>query len=360
MEGIVMNILISDNLKELRKNKGNTQEDLAEFLTISINAVSKWERGECYPDIELLPKIAMYYDVSVDDLLGVGKIRIEQKIAEYREKADKYERLGEIDNVKSVWNEAFKEFPNDHHVLMNYMSWTLTDEHMDEKVKIAERLLKESDDKFTRYMTIRSICHLYARLENEEKAIEWAAKAPWADITSSHLITEIYKGENLVEAVQDNLGVYVNIIDTEIHDMTWKGGLNNSDQRKARQCCLKLFEWLYEDGDYGFMNTRMARIYADLATFDAMDKNTDGVIENLSLTADCAISFLTDKSNAKRTSFLLNRTQFEGGFQGYGGPDNACMVYLKFMKKDCFDFCREDERFKAIEEKLSEYAGKIK
>jgi len=60
MEVLLMNIMICDNLKELRKNKGDTQEDLAMFLNVSITAVSKWERGECYPDIELLPKIAAY------------------------------------------------------------------------------------------------------------------------------------------------------------------------------------------------------------------------------------------------------------------------------------------------------------
>ena len=70
-----MDITISDNLKELRKKKNNTQEDLAEFLSVSITAVSKWERGECYPDIELIPKIASYYEVSVDDLLGVKGIK---------------------------------------------------------------------------------------------------------------------------------------------------------------------------------------------------------------------------------------------------------------------------------------------
>lgn len=84
-----MNINISGNLKELRKNKNNTQEDLAEFLTVSITAVSKWERGECYPDIELLPKISSYYDISIDDLLGVGEIKKQERIEEYIKKNEK-------------------------------------------------------------------------------------------------------------------------------------------------------------------------------------------------------------------------------------------------------------------------------
>ena len=75
-----MNITIDENLKKFRREKGNTQEDLAEYLAISFQAISKWERGESLPDITLMPKIAAYYNVSVDDLFGVGKIRIYSSI----------------------------------------------------------------------------------------------------------------------------------------------------------------------------------------------------------------------------------------------------------------------------------------
>ena len=78
MRYYIMNIIINENLKKLRRKKGNTLENLADYLNISFQAISKWERGECYPDITLLPKIASYYNVSVDYLLGVGEIPKEE------------------------------------------------------------------------------------------------------------------------------------------------------------------------------------------------------------------------------------------------------------------------------------------
>ena len=76
-----MNITLDKSLQELRRKKGNTQEDLAGFLSISSQANSKWERAESLPDVYLLPRIAAYYNASVDDLLGVGEIRKREEIA---------------------------------------------------------------------------------------------------------------------------------------------------------------------------------------------------------------------------------------------------------------------------------------
>ena len=57
-------------LSELRKRKGYTQEELAEILGVSPQAVSKWENGLSYPDITLLPEIAHLFNVSIDELLN--------------------------------------------------------------------------------------------------------------------------------------------------------------------------------------------------------------------------------------------------------------------------------------------------
>ncbi|GHU73071.1 hypothetical protein AGMMS49992_10500 [Clostridia bacterium] len=61
------------NLKDLRKARGLTQEQMAEAFGVTAQAIGKWERGEANPDISLLPELAKYFGLSTDQLLGADK-----------------------------------------------------------------------------------------------------------------------------------------------------------------------------------------------------------------------------------------------------------------------------------------------
>ena len=63
-------IRINEQIAFLRHRKGVTQEVLAKQLGVTNQTISKWESGQCYPDIQLLPEIADFFGVSVDELLG--------------------------------------------------------------------------------------------------------------------------------------------------------------------------------------------------------------------------------------------------------------------------------------------------
>lgn len=65
-----MKLYIGEQLKSLRKEKHITQEQLAEVLGVSYQSVSRWELGVCYPDMELLPALANYFGVTIDQLLS--------------------------------------------------------------------------------------------------------------------------------------------------------------------------------------------------------------------------------------------------------------------------------------------------
>ena len=64
----------NEKLQELRKRKGLTQEELAEKLYVSRTAISKWESGRGYPNIESLKAIAKFFSVTVDELLSTDEI----------------------------------------------------------------------------------------------------------------------------------------------------------------------------------------------------------------------------------------------------------------------------------------------
>ncbi|MBR5497488.1 MAG: helix-turn-helix transcriptional regulator [Clostridia bacterium] len=64
----------NENLKELRKQKGLTQEELAQQLFVSRTAISKWESGRGYPNIDSLKAISVFFSVTVDELLSGDKL----------------------------------------------------------------------------------------------------------------------------------------------------------------------------------------------------------------------------------------------------------------------------------------------
>lgn len=73
-----MNIKIGEKIKQLRQRNGRKQEDLANALGVSPQAISRWEANGGYPDMELIPAIANYFNISIDELFGYSKDRQEK------------------------------------------------------------------------------------------------------------------------------------------------------------------------------------------------------------------------------------------------------------------------------------------
>ncbi|MGN0153216.1 MAG: helix-turn-helix domain-containing protein [Lachnospiraceae bacterium] len=85
---------ISENIMYLRKQKGITQDELASFLGVTKASVSKWENGQSMPDIILLPEIATYFDITVDELLGYEPQLSKEQIQKvYRELGENFAQL---------------------------------------------------------------------------------------------------------------------------------------------------------------------------------------------------------------------------------------------------------------------------
>lgn len=92
-----------------------TQEEIAKYVGVSRAAVSKWEKGQSYPDITLLPKLATYFDLSIDTLLGYEPQMTNEKILRtYAELAEKLaqEPFEQVETeIDALLNEYYSCFP---------------------------------------------------------------------------------------------------------------------------------------------------------------------------------------------------------------------------------------------------------
>lgn len=101
-------IKIGAFIKELRKEKRLTQEQLAEKLNVSGRTVSRWETGTNMPDISLLTELAEFFDVSIPEIID-GERKSENMNQEVKETADKmadYASAEKENIIKSVRNQS--------------------------------------------------------------------------------------------------------------------------------------------------------------------------------------------------------------------------------------------------------------
>ena len=116
-----MTINLGENIKRLRKSRDITQEQFAELIGVSNVAVSKWERGETYPDIALLPVIASFFCISLDELMGysesISDADIENIISEYWQ----MRANGMFEKATELTTKAREQYPMDYRIMLVYM-----------------------------------------------------------------------------------------------------------------------------------------------------------------------------------------------------------------------------------------------
>lgn len=115
-----MTIYLGENLKSFRKARGITQESFANYLGVSFQAVSKWERNDSYPDITMLPEIADFFGVSVDELLGVNRAKKESEITELIYNYDNF--YNDSDEKHKAISNMIEKYPNDFRVQLRFLA----------------------------------------------------------------------------------------------------------------------------------------------------------------------------------------------------------------------------------------------
>lgn len=357
-----MEISMKDTLRALRQKKHITQEALANYLGITQQSIGKWERGEGFPDITQLPRIALYFDVTIDDLLNVGKARIEEKIQAYEDEGRRLLYDDKKDENLALWEKAYDEFPNDCRV-MNCLMLALTlakkkpyaKEDAERIISLGERILRESTDTVPRENALSILCITYHGIGDEENALRYADMGGGIQTTREYLRTMVQKGALGVGTCQAYLAKMVHSAAHAAEEMVRKETFSPEEKITAYQFGIDLFKLLFSDDNMGvYADTPawnalcMAQNYAELA-------DAEKALEALAESAKYAVIASTAR-NTKFTAPLVNRLQINPATRVSSMKGNACNTILRGMEWDVFDFIRGDERFQQIVGQLKQYA----
>lgn len=362
-------------IRKLRLDKNMTQEQLAEVLSISAQAVSRWETNLALPDISLLPVLANYFDVTTDYLLEVDISKKEKEIDIWLEKAREQTSKGHWQKGIEILRNAVKQYP-DQYKLLNELAYalysspqeteTLSEEEykklLDEAVSIEESVLANSLETELKHSAIRLLCYAYPSLEMWDKAENLAATMPYINQCRETLLVSVSKGSKRFRYMQNSMLANIELLLTGIT-------CNNApldDKAKPytteemillNKKAIDILNILFEDKKYGTFGENIAWIYLNIAWFYAKLKNRDEAIKHLKLAKEQAIASDKTPYNPEEQYTCLLFRGIEHGKIWHNITDNSSSHQIKEMSDKVYDFIRDDAEFQNITAELKKYAS---
>ena len=293
-----MNLNIGSKIYELRKTKCVTQETLAAALGITGQAVSRWEAGGSYPDMEMIPAIANYFGISIDELFGYKSDR-DLKIDAVTEKVNSY-HIGSrgddkwVDECLGIIREGLTEFPQNERLLITlaetlseagwrrHKEWVYYDdegfmrhnydvhrknEYWVEAIKISEQLVGTANDNTIVTRAIYLLVTLYRNLGKNDKAVIYAERMPKIEHCREMLLAWAADGKQEAAYIGDLLLKMASRFSRQLVC----GLINNvhhfeSDMPIEKiKGVISLFDLLCDDGNYGEYNGDLIQLYLYLS-----------------------------------------------------------------------------------------------
>ena len=291
----------------------------------------------------MLPAIAAFYNVTVDNLLGVDETAKQNKLEAYAAKGKMLMRSDDVSERVRLWREAYQEFPNEPIILHN-LSFVLRSEsmtkHAEEIITLSQRLLKDATQSGEYFGAINNLCRAYMSQGNIEEAKCYAAMAGRYVGTENQLMIHILEGEAASDFCKWNIETLVDLIATNADVMLKKGTFTDVEQIHVAELIINLFALIYEDGNYGFYHCRVSKWSMLIAKGYARNQDMEETLRWLEHAMNHAVCYDT-LNEGEYTSLIVKHNKY------YSSQDEESQVETrrKDLADSCFAFIRDDVRF---------------
>ena len=396
-----MKLHLGTTIRELRRRDERTQEELAVLLGVTAQAVSRWESGGSYPDMELIPAIANVFGISIDALFGYQGER-EAKIDAILAQVDALDRQNITDDVTNddciaLLRTGLAEFPGNERLThrlaqmlsdtgwMRHREWLhygedghilhRFDHHKEneywlEAAALWEPLIDTAKDDTIRYTAISELLILYRNFGEYDKALALADRLPplgqCREIARTNAIDGVsqarYLGEGLLALANQFAELMMYALVNDIHNYD-----TDLPIQKVRGL-IALFDYLCDDGNLGYYHKEVAYLYLYLARLEWEFGDHDKAFAALDCAADHAMAFdrIVRTPDAMYTAPLLKHVPVDLFHTSFVGENTLCGVLAESFPMWCNpDYSkveqemRADARWEMWENALREAAGEI-
>lgn len=155
-----MSLRLGEKIRSLRKAKNISQEVLAQFLGVSFQAVSKWEKGETMPDVAMVPAIASFFDVSTDELFDFNRMDTELKVHQACWNIAEYRNI-EPERAEMELRTLLKQYPGNDTILSNLTYVLQTLQKNEELITLCKSVIASTKHDDIRFDTARVLAETY-------------------------------------------------------------------------------------------------------------------------------------------------------------------------------------------------------
>lgn len=328
-------------LKHLRRKSDMTQEDLADALGLTPQAISRWETDAAFPDSSVIKKLAYLFDVTTDYLLEVDPARMQDNIRELIEKANSAEPEEAADMLRA----ALVDYPRSKDLMaalsrcLYYRIYNYSDDPSDRKAKkILEEALALSEYLYENgHEDVYTLLRMYHDAGQLDKGKELLKKLPGYDQVRQEMAIELADGDEKVRLMQENAYTLLTKLNWQVYMLSLE------DETFSREQRIAMLEQMYEasrallpDDRECFYNWQPTHIPWQLAKHYSLSGNADKAMYWLEVMRK-ACTLKDDRFRLKSPAFAgLELTR-----NGSWGMD----WMLDVMGDDYFDNIRDDPRF---------------